>query len=190
MPRLIHPENLDTLARGLCAEAEVKSPRPVILIDGRSGSGKSTLADAMRECWPGRVTLVRLDDIYPGWDGLEQGARHVAEWVLNPETPRWQQWDWQANKPLRWRTIDESEPLIVEGCGALSRASAPRATLRLWLELDAESRKRRALARDGQAYEPFWDRWAAQEREYLAAESPVDLADVSVDMSSVDLAAR
>src|SRR5690606_29833513 len=50
--------------------------RAVVLIDGRSGSGKTTLATALAARLPG-TQLVRLDDFYPGWDGLEAGSAHV-----------------------------------------------------------------------------------------------------------------
>jgi hypothetical protein len=45
------------------------------------------------------------------------------------------------------------------------------------VELDEATRKRRALARDGEAYAPYWDRWAAQEAAFIAREHPQALAD-------------
>ena len=46
----------------------------VILIDGPSGAGKSTLADRLIAAWPTDAApqLVRLDDVYPGWGGLDR----------------------------------------------------------------------------------------------------------------------
>ena len=46
----------------------------VLLIDGRSGSGKTELARAVVAGVP-EAQLVRLDDLYPGWGGLEEGSR-------------------------------------------------------------------------------------------------------------------
>ncbi|WP_396903153.1 hypothetical protein [Mycolicibacterium sp.] len=54
-----------------------------VLIDGRSGSGKSTLALQLQENWADSV-VVRLDDIYPGWDGLSWAADHVQQSLLQP----------------------------------------------------------------------------------------------------------
>ena len=62
-------------------------PRPVVLVDGRSGAGKSTLAARLVAAWPGPVTLVSLDDLFPGWDGLAAGSDAVARDVLRRTEP-------------------------------------------------------------------------------------------------------
>ena len=130
------------------------------------------------------LQLVRLDDVYPGWDGLEEASRHVHDSVLTAR-PRWRRWDWEAAAPAEWHELDPLRPILVEGCGALSRESRRRADLGVWVELNGERRKARALARDGGLYEPHWDRWAAQEEEFLLREDPRGLADVVVDGSSL-----
>ena len=163
--------------------------RPVVLIDGRSGSGKTTLARILAPALGAQ--LVRLDDFYTGWDGLEAGSTMVVLDVLQPRNPGWHRWDWTHDSAGEWHPIDKDLPLVVEGCGTLSRAAAPQATLRVWVELDDAERKRRALARDGSGYAPYWDRWAAQEDEFIARENPRALADIVVDgreLPIVDLA--
>ena len=151
-----------------------------ILIDGRSGSGKTELAKRMALEIPG-AQLVRLDDIYPGWDGLEAGSRHVLENVLAASAPRWQRWDWTQNAPAEWHPLDPSRPIIIEGCGALSRGNRALADHGIWVELDEPTRKARALARDGDAYAPHWERWAAQEQAFIEREHPRELADEVVE---------
>lgn len=153
------------------------APRPIVLIDGRSGSGKSTLAARLAPLLD--AELVRLDDIYPGWDGLRAGSNHVETCVLSPH-PRWRAWDWDAARPGQWHEIDASRAIVVEGSGALSRANRARATYGIWVELAASLRKQRALARDGDSYAPYWDRWARQEEEFAAAEHPLTLADITL----------
>jgi uridine kinase len=145
-----------------------------ILIDGRSGSGKTELAKAILERRP-EAQLVRLDDLYPGWDGLAQGSAAVPEifrWA------GWRRWDWEAHRPDVWISLDPTRPVIVEGVGAISRASRPLADLAIWIELDTASRKVRALDRDGDRYAPHWDRWAAQEQAFIRRENPASLADI------------
>lgn len=158
------------------------SPRPVVLVDGGSGSGKTTLAPSLAQALDAQ--LVRLDDIYPGWDGLEAATAHVHEFVLSSD-PRWQRWDWTADAPAEWHLLDANRPLVIEGCGSLSRANRQLATFGIWVELDAESRKVRALERDGEAYAPYWDRWARQEAAFAGREHPQLLADVIVDGSAL-----
>jgi hypothetical protein len=120
------------------------------------------------------LQLVRLDDLYPGWDGLDAGSAAVPSILTEL---RWRAWDWAANAPGDWHELDPQRPIIVEGVGAISRASRPLAGRAIWVELDDATRKQRALARDGDAYAPYWDRWAAQELVFLAREQPQALAD-------------
>ena len=154
-------------------------PASRVLIDGRSGSGKTTLAAELVTIVPG-AQLVRLDDIYPGWDGLQAASEHVFENVLSASSPRWQRWDWITDQPAEWTALDPQRPIIVEGCGTLSRQNAALADLRVWVELDEPTRKARALARDGETYAPHWDRWARQEDAFIARENPRELADVTL----------
>jgi uridine kinase len=170
------PAHIELLAKAIAHSGE----RPIALIDGRSGSGKSTLARALADGISG-AQIVKLDDIYPGWEGLEAGSAHIFEHVLAVGNPRWQSWDWKANKPGEWHAIDPSRPLIVEGVGALSRQNREHATIGIWLDLDATTRKTRAIGRDGVSYIPHWDGWAAQERAFVQREQPHINADIVVD---------
>lgn len=148
----------------------------VILIDGRSGVGKSELATRLAAIVPG-AQLIRLDDLYPGWDGLRAASRAVP---LILRTFRWRAWDWDADAPGELHALDPSRPVIVEGVGALTRASRALTSAAIWLETDDGERKRRALDRDGDTFAPHWDRWAAQEERFIADENPRALADVVV----------
>ncbi|MCS5718656.1 ATP-binding protein [Herbiconiux sp. CPCC 205763] len=158
----------------------------VILIDGPSGSGKTLLALRMRDHWVGadRPTLVHLDDVYPGWDGLdaagEQVNRHLLEPLRAGLPARWQRYDWTAGEPAEWHDVDPSHPLIVEGCGALTRSNRALADLAIWVETDDETRKARAIARDGESYLREWDRWDAQWRAFVRRENPRELATMVV----------
>ena len=152
----------------------------VLLIDGRSGSGKTELAKAIVAGVPG-AQLIRLDELYPGWGGLEAGSRYLHERILASEAPRWQRWDWATSTRAEWHAVDPDRPLVVEGCGALSHDNRALASFGIWVALDAATRKRRALARDGDSYAPHWDEWAAQEDEFLTRENPAALADAVLD---------
>ncbi|MBN9214543.1 MAG: hypothetical protein ABS62_06210 [Microbacterium sp. SCN 70-200] len=160
--------------------------RAVILIDGRSGAGKTTLAALLRERWSGDVQIVALDDVYPGWDGLAAGAEIVREQILEPlangTSAHWRRWDWARAEPGETMVTDATTPVIIEGSGVLTPASAVLAPIRVWLESPTASRRERALARDGDTYRPHWDRWAAQEDVHLTADAPRDLATIIIDV--------
>ncbi|MHB1172569.1 MAG: nucleoside/nucleotide kinase family protein [Lacisediminihabitans sp.] len=173
-------EPLDSLRAAVLSSAAV----PVVLIDGQSGSGKSTLARALVAGWP-EAQLIRLDDVYPGWDGLDAASEQVHSQVLEARdtgrVPRWQRWDWERDRPAEWHEVDPARPIVVEGGGSLSRANRALASFGVWVILDEATRKHRALSRDGETYAPHWERWAAQERRFARREHPAALADVVVD---------
>ncbi|TFB92858.1 ATP-binding protein [Cryobacterium sp. HLT2-28] len=152
-------------------------PTPVVLIDGPSGAGKSTLADRLAAAWPGEEpVLVRLDDIYPGWQGLDAAVEHLTRQVLTPRADglpaAWQRYDWANARAAEWHPVDPACPLIVEGCGALAAAHLPFSEIRVWLAADDGVRKKRALARDGDMFRSHWDEWQHEWEAYLGRDDP------------------
>ena len=163
------------------------SPAPVIIaIDGRSGSGKTTLAIelAARLREHHKVSLFHLEDIYPGWNGLAAGIERYVTTVLSPlrrgENAEWVSWDWARHYDGEARTTRPAEIVLVEGVGAAAAAAVPLLDAVIWADSSDADRRARALARDGDTYEPFWDQWAAQEAEWLAADDVPARADVHV----------
>lgn len=156
-----------------------------VLIDGRSGSGKTSLAHRLCRAWPGSE-VISLDDIYPGWGGLLWASDHVRTELLTPRAAgapgRWRRWDWSTGAPAGWHTVEPGQRVIVEGVGALTPGTRALADLGVWLEMPAAERKRRALERDGETFAPHWDRWATQEREFIARHHPRSVADVVIEL--------
>jgi uridine kinase len=153
--------------------------RIVVLIDGRSGAGKTVLAEALAPRLDAQ--LVSLDDVYPGWDGLEAGSEAVHETVLRARDPGWTRWDWAAGQPAEWHPLDPGRAIVIEGCGALSRANRALATFGIWIELDADERRRRSHERDNGRFGRYWQRWAEQEDAFIARERPREFADLLVE---------
>ncbi|MHA7208561.1 chorismate-binding protein [Arthrobacter sp. MDT1-65] len=162
------------------------TPPLLIAIDGRSGAGKTTLAVELAALLREHHTvgLFHLEDIYPGWDGLDAGITRYVEHVLTPlrqgRTARWNAWDWAQGQDGAERTTAAAEIVILEGVGAAAAAARSRLDAVIWVEADAQVRQRTAIERDGDAYAPFWQRWADQEDRWLAADDPGAAADVVV----------
>lgn len=162
--------------------------RRVVIIDGGSGAGKTTyarrLAQRMRADGR-RVQVVSLDDMYPGWYGLAAASAMVVDEVLGAH--HYRRWNWPEHRPAGRVDVDPEADLVIEGCGALTVESAPLASHRIWLDLPAAERRRRALSRpDGEGYRPWWEVWAVQEAEHWARNHPWELADEVIVPASGD----
>lgn len=157
----------------------------VLLIDGRSGAGKTTLAEGIAVTL--QAQILHVEDLYPGWDGLAAGSASIAEAL---ESGSYHRYDWLVGEFSETSVeLDLSQPLVIEGCGALTLANLnaakrwhERAALRggvrsIWLSLEQGERRRRALARDGRVFAAHWDRWAKQERAFFGEHLPWLLAD-------------
>lgn len=153
--------------------------RQLVLVDGRSGAGKSEWV-ARSAAYVGFVVL-SLDDLYPGWDGLDAGHLRAFQQVIVPwrrgEQARVATWDWARGVAGAVIEIDPEANVVIEGCGALSKLTASHATHRYWLEAPSEVRKQRALERDGEMFAPHWTRWALQEDRFYSTHRSWELAD-------------
>ncbi|GLY17283.1 uridine kinase [Kineosporia rhizophila] len=153
----------------------------VLAVDGPSGSGKSTLADQLVAALEGTAALVRMEDLYPGWDGLEAATERLATEVLPPllrgEPAEFARWDWTRDRYGPDRDVVPSKLVtIVEGVGSGTRAASSSISALVFVDAPEQVRHGRAMARDGEGYRPHWERWAAQERAYFARERPRDRA--------------
>ena len=158
----------------------------VIGIDGPAGSGKTTLADRLAAALP-EAAVVHLDDLVPGWDGLDQVESRMVQQILEPLTAgrdgRYSSWDWIADEPGPWRDVPAQQFVVLEGVSAGTRAAAPHLGLLLFVEAPLAMRYERGIARDGETFRPHWERWAAQEVALFARERTRERADVVIDGS-------
>ncbi|WP_285027770.1 hypothetical protein [Plantibacter sp. ME-Dv--P-122b] len=146
---------------------------PVLLIDGRSGTGKTTLASSVASALTAS-TVVHMDDLYPGWEGLDEGARLLVEWILRPFSERrageWRRWDWERSARAEAHLVPSDRPLIVEGCGSSSHASRAFADTVLWLDAPVVQRTDRLIGRgDGV---DWLAGWTLQEDTFIERERP------------------
>ncbi|WP_298747276.1 NUDIX domain-containing protein [uncultured Serinicoccus sp.] len=169
-------------------ETGVRPGVTVVAVDGPSGSGKTVLARALARDLG--APLLHMDDLYPGWDGLAASPALLADQVLDPlargERAAYRRWDWHAGD---WASdpVEVPEPpggvLVVEGCGSSVGPAGERAAVRVWVDAEPALRMRRGVARDGEAFRPHWERWAAQEAQVFAADGTRGRADLVVDTS-------
>ncbi|MEI2827284.1 MAG: (d)CMP kinase [Dermatophilaceae bacterium] len=183
-PAVADPDRVEAVV----ALAALSAARPsgnrclVVAIDGPSGAGKTTLGQAVSTSL--QVPLLRMDHLYPGWDGLEHAVDLLADAVLAPlaagQDGSYPFWDWDLGKVTGQVTVPWTPTLVVEGCGSSAGAAAAYSAVRVWVEAPAEVRRERALARDGDAYRPHWERWAAQERRLFSRDGTRERADLVV----------
>lgn len=173
-------EQIDRVA----ALARAVAGQPVVIaIDGRSGSGKTTFAAALQSVLEDAV-VIHLDHIYPGWDGLAATPDLVTSQILKPvrhgAIASYRRYDWARGEFGELVTVPASHFVIIEGAGSSVGPARAYVDLCVWLDADEPLRKQRALARDGDAYRPHWQRWADQEAEVFAADRTRDHAHLIV----------
>lgn len=160
----------------------------LLCVDGPAGAGKSTLARAVVTSVleaGGTSTLVCVDDLLTGWAGSLSGA--VAALVHDVLAPlasgrpaAYHRYDWVAGELAEWVPVPATDLLVVEGVGSGSVAPAAYASALVWVEAPHDLRHQRGVARDGAAFAPHWQRWAAKESAHFARERTRERADVVV----------
>lgn len=160
----------------------------LLCIDGPSGAGKSTLARtvvaSLRETGS-TARLICVDDLLNGWTGSLAGAvgalvRDVLTPLATGRPGAYQRYDWVAGAQAEWVPVPATDLLVVEGVGAGSRPAAAYSSALVWMEAPPELRRRRGVARDGDAFAPHWESWAAQESAHHAGERTRERADLVV----------
>lgn len=161
----------------------------VVALDGPSGSGKTTLATdlaAALQPWLDHPTaVVHMDDLYPGWDGLEDAVPRLVEQVLRPlaagRVARWRRYDWERGCYAEEHDVPPSPVVLVEGVASGSLECAEQLSLLVWVEASLQTRFRRGIERDGEGFRPHWERWAEQEQQHFARSRTRERADVVID---------
>lgn len=155
----------------------------VVAVDGPAGAGKSTFARGLGEALD--VPVVKLDDIYPGWDGLDQAAQLLVELVLKPlvegRAARYRRYDWDAKRYAEDREVPAAPILIIEGVQSGSVLASPYVSLLIWVTAPANVRIARGIERDGEAFRSHWENWIAAEERTFESERTRERADVRVD---------
>jgi len=183
----VDPETLDQLVALVADRRPVGGAVTLVAIDGPSGSGKTTLAAALGARTGAPV--LHMDDIYPGWDGLAVAVGLVTTEVLEPlargEQAAYRRWDWDQGRWGAAVPVPTAATLILEGVGSSVLPAGAHAALSVWVDAPWDVRLARGLARDGEAYRPHWEHWAAQERALFAADGTRTRADLVIETSAM-----
>lgn len=154
----------------------------VVAVDGPAGSGKTTFAARLSAALDAPV--VHLDDLTPGWTGLDRAAARLVEWILAPlaagEPARYRRYDWDRGEYAEWHDVPDPPVLIIEGVASGSLAAAPYTSLLIWVEAPADVRMTRGVHRDGEAKRQHWEQWANEESRLFEAQRTRERADVRV----------
>lgn len=150
----------------------------VLAIDGPAGAGKTTLSSAIRLLQP--CVVLHMDDLYDGWDGLEAGvaqAEAVLAALAEGRRPSYRRYDWVTGAYAEEVSVPETPLLVIEGVG--SGGTERRADCVVWLELPADVRRERALARGDFAGQ--WERWSELEGGHFARTRTRERADLVIE---------
>jgi uridine kinase len=171
----------------------------LVAIDGPGGAGKSTLARVLKEHlktlgWI--VAVVKHDDFYLPSDQREnQQTKAIGgdfDWerlrdqVLTPiregQSAHYQRYDWETDVLAEWRTISDSDVVLVEGVYTMRCELAHLYDLKIWVECPRTIRLARGVARDGEAARAIWEQdWMPKEDDYVKTHLPHERADFSIN---------
>ena len=172
-----------TSAREVVAHARAHSARlgsgRLICVDGPSGTGKSTLAGQIAQITGSPV--VRMDDLYPGWQGLFEVDPHVLgllEPLAEGRSGSYRRYDWHAKEYAETHHVEPGPLLVLEGVGAGNRAWRHLVTTLVWLDAAAELRLERSVARDGEDQRELLVQWRHDEDRLFAEQGTRSFADL------------
>jgi uridine kinase len=177
---------LDAVAAAVLAAPPRLDDSRLVCIDGRAGAGKTALAaDLADVCPAGQVTTIHIDDLYEGWSGLRTVADVVMDQLIKPwsadRAASLAMWDWHGQRRLPAVPVPRTPLILLEGVGSWSLRYRDTVSTLIWVECDEQTRRRRAIERDGAAFGMHWDRWAADEEIVHLREQTMAWADVVVD---------
>jgi uridine kinase len=154
----------------------------LIAVDGVGGSGKTHFAARLAAARPG-LTIVHTDD-FASWDaGLDwERLRHqVIDPLLADRPARYQRYDWDQKRLGEWHDIPSGGVVVVEGVSSYRLMLADAYDVAVWVSAPRDTCFQRGLERDGQSALALWQRWMAEEDDYIDREHPEDRAALVVD---------
>ncbi|WP_199807933.1 hypothetical protein [Streptomyces sp. NRRL S-350] len=176
-------DGLHALAAELRALPPSCGPVRLVAVDGHAGSGKTTFAGRLAAALGG-APVVHLDDLATHTEPFEWTGRLRAQ-VLEPlaagRDAAYRVYDWTLRRFAGTAGVPAAPVVLVEGVGSGRRAVRPWLARVIWMELDAESARRRGEERDGPELAEFWAGWIRAESAHFAADPSRPYAATRVD---------
>jgi uridine kinase len=173
----------------------------LVALDGGSGAGKSTLAAAVGAQL--RAAIVDGDDFYAGGTAAEWDARtpaanadHCIDWrrlrsealepLLRGCTASWHPYDWRPGGGLlpALTTCDPSPVVVLDGAYSARPELDDLVGLAVLVDVPADERRSRVMARESPMDETWFARWDAAERHYFTHVRPGARFDLVVSTAS------
>lgn len=155
----------------------------MVAVDGHGGSGKSTFATRLA-AGGDRVDVVHTDDFALSGETAGMDIVRLCEQVLAPlerdEAARYQRFDWDSQQLMEWVDVRPGGLVVLEGVSSMRREFTVPWDLTVWVETPRDLCLARGLERDGAGAQHLWDRWLAQEDEYISRDEPHMRADLVV----------
>lgn len=192
------PSRAKQFKRGLAKESVMLTV--FIAVDGRAGADTASVADEIARILRRRrsVSIVHLEDLYPGEDGLAEGIKRCATYVLGPlltgQDAAWRAWNWETGQEDEERLTLPTDVVILQGTGSGSAELRRHCHAVVWVEVPQEHDYRHTAKPTEDAHDVHCRRWTAQEDAWLAVDNVALAADITItssrdSMNSEELAA-
>ncbi len=175
-------------------ESELKNKsRLITAIDGGAASGKTTLANTLAARFDGAI--IHMDDFFlrpeqrtearfaePGGNlDRERFSEEVLPHLRDENGFSYRRFDCSEMALGEKASIPSKKLLIVEGSYSHHPAFGDAYDLKIFLDIDEETRKARIMKRNGkEKYEMFITRWIPLENRYFEAFSIREKADILI----------
>lgn len=181
---------MQEIIKEIQAHIEKGDPPVIVSIEGGAGSGKTTLATALHKALGGN--LYHMDDFFlppylrtaerlstPGGNvDYERFYEEVVQGIFSAGPFSYGVFDCSVGKITGVREMQPSNLHIVEGVYSAHPRYAEIYSLRIFLDVDGETQRKRILARNGEKAPMFFDRWIPMENRYFEAYSIREKSDI------------
>ncbi len=162
-------------------------PIKVIAIDGHGGAGKSKLATDLSQALD--ASVIHTDD-FASWDKQPYWWKRIIDEFLEPvrrgdKTLSYERGSWGPDhQPEATKNQPVTPIVILEGISSARQEFREYLSYAIWVETPLGLCLERGLERDGQEALPDWQKWIAEEKEYIARDNPREYVNTIVSGSS------